>query len=241
VVSGEEYLARRYCEPKPYWLCVHELSGGNYYSFNELNYPEYWLDAVAKYMHRQPSAAVKQFHRRVETARAEFKAKQDRIYGNRKVSQTEGLEDIYRREDKAWDAFNAYKKECLRAYLKALETGKIETQRARRRHRCQGEGCSELLSGRARLCGLCKRARHREAARVYRKRNRACSVISYTREISPKNRAFGYPDTPQDPTFMNLSSPPAIKTWTNATLEAVTAQERAFYGQRRQRSTSLRQ
>jgi hypothetical protein len=131
----------------------------------------------------------------VETARAEFKAKKDRIYGNRKVSETEGLDDIYRREDKAWDAFNAQKQDCLRAYLKAVETGKIATQRARRRHRCEGEGCRELLSGRARFCDICKRARHREAARVCR-RNQPHSVISYTREISPKNRAFGYPDTP---------------------------------------------
>ncbi len=194
-MSGEEYLARKYCEPKPYWNCLRELAGGNHYSVKELNYPEYWLDAVAKYIQSRPSDAVKQLHRRVETARAQFKAKQDRIYGNRKVSATEGLEDIYRREDKAWDAFNAYKRDCLRAYLKALETGKIETQRARRRHRCQGVGCGELLSRRARFCDACKRARNREAARIYR-RNQPCSVISYTREISPQNRAFGSLDTP---------------------------------------------
>jgi hypothetical protein len=197
-MSGEEYLARKYCEAKPYWHCLRELAGGSYYSFNEVNYPAYWLDAVAKYLGRKPSAAAKQLHHRVEATRAEFKAKQDRIYGNRKVSQTEGLEDICRREDKAWDVFNAHMTDCLRAYLKAIDTGMIETQRARRRHRCQGEGCSELLSGRARFCDICKRARHRDVARVNRKRNRACSVISYTREISPKNRAFGYLDTPEN-------------------------------------------
>jgi hypothetical protein len=158
-----------------------------------MNHPEYWLGAVAKYIQGPPSDAVKELHRQVETARADFKARQDRIYGNRKVSETEGLEDIYRKDDKAWDVFNAHKKDCLRAYLKAIETGRIETQRARRRHRCQGEGCSELLSGRARFCGICKRARHREAARVYR-RNQPYSMISYTREISPQNRAFSYPD-----------------------------------------------
>jgi hypothetical protein len=193
-MNSEEYLARKYCEPKPYWHCLHELSGGNYYTYNEINFPEYWLDAVAKYIGGKPSAAAKQLHRRVEAARAEFKAKQDRIYGNRNVLQRDGFDDLYRREDKAWDAFNAHKKDCLRAYLKAIETGKIERQRARRRHRCEGEGCRELLSGRARFCDICKRARHREAARVYR-RNQPHSVISYTREISPKNRAFGYPDT----------------------------------------------
>jgi hypothetical protein len=72
-MSGEEYLARKYCEPKAYWRCVHELVGGNYYSVDELNYPEYWLDAVAKYTQQKPSAAAKQLHRRVEAARAEFR------------------------------------------------------------------------------------------------------------------------------------------------------------------------
>jgi hypothetical protein len=195
-MSGEEYLARKYCEPKPYWHCLRELAG-SYYSFKELNYPEDWLDAVAKYIGAKASAAARQLHRTVEAGRVEVKAKQDRIYGNRKVSETEGLENIYRKEDKALDIFNTHKQDSLRAYLKAIETGRIETQRARRRHKCEGEGCRELLSGRARFCDLCKRARHREAARVYRKRNRACSVISYTREISPKNKAFGYPDTPK--------------------------------------------
>jgi hypothetical protein len=196
-MSGKEYLARKYCEPKAYWHCLHELTGGSYYTFNELNYPEYWLDAVAKYTQGKPSAAVRQLHRRVEAARAEFKAKQGRIYGNRKVSETEGLEEIYRREDRGWDAFNAQKKACLKAYLKAIQTGKIQRQRARRRHRCEGEGCRELLSGRARFCDICKRARNREAARVYRRNNQPSSVISYTREISPQNRAFSYPDTPK--------------------------------------------
>src|SRR5262249_3240194 len=117
-------------------------------------------------------------------------------YGNRKVSETEGREDINRREDKAWDTFNEYKKECLKAYLKARETGKIETHRARRRHRCEGEDCMALLTGRGRFCDICKRVRNREAARVSRRRNQSCSVISYTREITPKNIAFGYRDTP---------------------------------------------
>jgi hypothetical protein len=202
----QEYLARKYCEPKAYWHCLQELGepSMSLLVLTELegarlavqNDPEYWLDAVRICTKREPSPAAKELHRRIEGGRAEFKAKQDRIYRNRKVSETEGLEDIYRREDKARDAFNAYKKDCLRAYLKAIATGKIERQRARRRHRCQGEGCRELLSGRARFCDICKRARHREAARVYR-RNQPHSVISYTREISPKNGAFGYPDTPK--------------------------------------------
>jgi hypothetical protein len=197
-MSGEEYLARQYCEPNAYWHCLHGLARGKYYTYNEINFPEYWLDAVAKYIGAKPSAAARQLHRTVEGGRVEVKAKQDRIYGNRKVSETEGLENIYRREDKALDIFNAHKQDCLRAYLKAIETGRIETQRARRRHRCRGEGCRELLSGRARFCDICKRARNREAARVYRRRNQSCNVISYTRELSSKNSAFGYPDTPKN-------------------------------------------
>ena len=197
-MSGEEYLTRKYCEPQPYWHCLHELAGGNYYTYNEINFPEYWLDAVAKYIQAQPSAAAKQLHRRVEESKAEFKARRDRIYGNRKVSETDGLEDIYRREDKVWNVFNAQKQAYLKDYLKAIETGTIERQRANRRHRCLGEDCRELLSGRARFCEICKRARNREAARVSRRRNQPRSVISYTREISLKNRAFGYPHTPKN-------------------------------------------
>jgi hypothetical protein len=195
-MSGEEYLAHGYCEPKAYWHCLHGLVGGKYYTYNEINFPEYWLDAVAKYIRQTPSSAAKQLHRAVEAARAEVRVKQNKIYGARKVSETEGLEEIYRREDKGWDVFNAHKRDCLRVYLKAIRTGKIEKQRARRRHRCQGEVCSELLTGRARFCDSCKRARNREAARIYRRRNQSCSVISYTREISPKNRAFGYRGIP---------------------------------------------
>jgi len=51
-MSGEDYLARKYCEPKAYWHCLHKLepSGtGRYYTFDELKYPQYWLKAVAKY------------------------------------------------------------------------------------------------------------------------------------------------------------------------------------------------
>jgi hypothetical protein len=204
----EEYLARKYCEPKAYWHCLQELGepSTSLRVLNELegagfpvqNYPEYWLDAVTICTKREPSPAAKQLHRRVEVARAELMAKQDRIYKNRHVLDKRGLDGIYRREDKAWDVFNAEKQAYLRDYLKAIETGEIERHRARRRHRCQGADCRELLSGRVRFCAGCKRVRNREAARVYRRAHRPCSVISYTSEISRKNRAFGYPDTPKN-------------------------------------------
>jgi hypothetical protein len=95
-MTGEEHLARKYCEPKAYWHCLHELepSGARrYYSFDELNYPQYWLKAVAKYTQHEPSAAARQLHRRVEEARAEFRAKQEKIYGERTlyaISRTPG-------------------------------------------------------------------------------------------------------------------------------------------------------
>ena len=82
-MSGEEHLARKYCAPKAYWHCLHELSGEKDYTFDELNYPQYWLKAVAKYTQQEPSAAARQLHRRVETARAEFRVKREKIYGER--------------------------------------------------------------------------------------------------------------------------------------------------------------
>jgi hypothetical protein len=56
-MSDEEYLARKYCEPKAYWHCLHELEpsgAGRYYTFDELNYPQHWLKAVAKYTQQEP-------------------------------------------------------------------------------------------------------------------------------------------------------------------------------------------
>ena len=85
-MSGEEYLARKYCAPTAYWHCLHELepSGKDrYYTFDELNYPQYWLKAVGKYIQQEPSAAARQLHRRVEEARLDFRAKQEKIYGER--------------------------------------------------------------------------------------------------------------------------------------------------------------
>jgi hypothetical protein len=190
-MNSEEYLARKYCEPQPYWHCLRELSGGDY-SFNELNFPEYWLNAVAKYIQGKPSAAVKQLYRRVEVARAEFKAKQERASGSGGVDRA----TFEKKELSAWNTFTAQKQACLKDYLKAIRTGQIEKQRATRRHRCQGGDCRELLTGRATFCNICKRGRNREAARVYRRRNQSCSVISYTREIRPKNGAVGYLDSP---------------------------------------------
>jgi hypothetical protein len=175
-MSGEEYLARKYCEPRAYWHCLHGFSGGNYYTYIEINFPEYWLAAVGKYIGHKPSAAAKQLHRRVEAARAGFRTKQERIHGNRKVSETEGLEDIYRREDKAWDAFNAQKQVYLKEYLKAKETGIVV--RWRRTWRKCKQCREEKVTGRAKYCQMCAKRRHREAVRVNKKQIRSLGVIS---------------------------------------------------------------
>jgi hypothetical protein len=123
-MTGEEYLARKYCEPKAYWHCLHELEPSGptrYYTFNELNSPEYWLKAAAKYIQGKPTAACAQLHRRVETARAEFKAKQEKAWGNKKVGHHP---DFERKEELAWNTFNAQKQAYLKEYLWAIRSGR---------------------------------------------------------------------------------------------------------------------
>jgi hypothetical protein len=191
----EEYLARKYCEPKAYWHCLQELGEPpmSFRVLNELegapfavkNYPERWLDAVRICTKREPSRAAKQLHRNVEAARAEFKAKQDRIYGNRKFSETEGLEDIYRREDRAWDAFNAQKQVYLQDYLKAKETGKL-VRRARTYRKCRQCKATKVI-GRATYCATCAKQRHREAVRVNKKLSRSLRVISWDSQVPQSN------------------------------------------------------
>jgi hypothetical protein len=170
-MSGEEYLARKYCEPKPYWRCLHELAGGNYYSFNELNYPQHCLDAVAKYIQAKTSAAVKQLHRSVEAARAEFKAKQDKASGAGRVDRA----IFEKKELAAWNTFTAQKAAYLKGYLKALETGAVV-------RKWTGRKCNEChvekVIGRAKYCNACAKRRHREAVRANKKLNRSSRVIS---------------------------------------------------------------
>jgi hypothetical protein len=172
-MSGEEYLARKYCEPKAYWHCLHQLeqSGGRrYYSFDELNYPQYWLKAVSKYTQQEPSAAARQLHRRVEAARAEFRAKRERIYGERTlyaISRNRGA--IYAREDAAWNTFNAQKQAYLREYLKAIETGVVKRKRTGRK--CKQCNTAKVI-GRARYCEACAKQRQRDTLRASRNRKR---------------------------------------------------------------------
>jgi hypothetical protein len=152
-MNSKEYLTRKYCEPKPYWRCVHELSGGNYYSFNELNYAEYWLDALAKYTEEKRSAAAKQLHRRVEVARDEFKAKQDRAWGAGGVDRA-----IYEEKERpAWNTFNSRQQAYLNDYLRAIETGVVRSIRL----------CIDCKQREAmehhRICRRCQRRRERSS------------------------------------------------------------------------------
>jgi hypothetical protein len=168
----EEYLARKYCKPKPYWRRMHELSGGNYYSFNELNYPEYWLDAMAKYIQQKPSAAAKQLHRRVEVARDEFMAKQARAWGAGGVDRA----IFEKKELAAWNTFNAQKQAYLKDYPRAIETGAVVRRRTGRK--CKQCNVVKVMA-RAKYCDACAKQRHREAVRANKKKQRrSLRVIS---------------------------------------------------------------
>jgi len=169
-MSGEEYLARKYCEPRAYWHCVDELSGGNYYTYNEINSPKHWLDALANYTQQTPSAAAKQLHRRVEEARAEFNAKQDRAWGAGGVDRA-----IFgKKELAAWNTFNAQKQDYVRDYLRAIETGVVVRRRtARKCVRCN----AAKVMGRAKYCEICAKQRHREAVRANKKKQRPLLMV----------------------------------------------------------------
>jgi hypothetical protein len=172
-MSGEEYLARKYCEPKAYWHCLHQLepSGASrHYTFDELNDPKYWLKAVDKYTQQEPSAAAKQLHRRVEAARAEFRAKREKIYGERTLyAVSRSREAIYAKEDAAWNTFNAQKQAYLKDYLKAIATGVVRRTRAGRK--CAQCKAVKVL-GRAKYCDECAKQRQRDSLRASREGKR---------------------------------------------------------------------
>jgi hypothetical protein len=179
--TGEEYMARLYCEPKAFWHCTRQLeTSGGYYTFNEINLPQYWLEMLAKYMQAQSSAAARQLHRRVESARAEFKKKQDEASRDGRIPKDR---DAYERiEPKAWDKFNAEKQAYLKEYLEAVETGNV--RRMPRRRKCR-ECKAAFVIGRAKYCQICTKQRNRESAWRYRRSKPRSRVISLPREIRP--------------------------------------------------------
>jgi hypothetical protein len=184
-MSGEECLARKYCAPTVYWHCLHELepSGtGRYYTFDELNCPQYWLKAVAKYAQQEPSAAARQLHRRVEAARAEFRAKQEKIYGERTLyAISRSREAIYDKEDAAWNTFSAQKQAYLKDYLKAIATGVVKRKSTGRK--CKQCNAAKVL-GRARYCDLCAKQRQRESLRTSRSRQRQNRLLGDINSLS---------------------------------------------------------
>ena len=190
-MSGEECLARKYCAPTVYWHCLHELepSGtGRYYTFDELNYPQYWLKAVAKYTQQEPSAAARQLNRRVEAARADFRAKQEKICGERTLyAISRSREAIYAKEDAAWDTFKAQKQAYLRDYLKAIATGVVKRKSTGRK--CKQCNTTKVV-GRARYCDLCAKQRQRESLRASRERQRQKKLLgdinSFSGAIQPE-------------------------------------------------------
>jgi hypothetical protein len=164
-MSGEEWLAHLYCEPKAFWHCTRQLDGSRYYIFAEINHPQNWLKVVAKYTEQEPSPAVKQLHRRVETARAEFEAKQEKAWGTGRVDR-----DRYERlEDAAWNTFNAQKQAYLKDYLKAIATGVVRRKRTGRK--CKQCNTARVI-GRARYCEACAKQRQRDSLRASRNRKR---------------------------------------------------------------------
>jgi hypothetical protein len=164
-ISGEEYLARKYCEPKTYWHCTHGLSGSSHYTFAEINYPQNWPKVVAKYTQQGPSGAAKQLHRRVEAARADFKRKQEKAWGAGGVDRA-----IFdKKELAAWDTFNAQKQAYLRDYLKAIATGVVRRKRTGRN--CKQCNTAKVI-GRARYCDSCTKQRQRDSLRASRNRKR---------------------------------------------------------------------
>lgn len=159
-MTGEEYMARLYCEPKPFWHCTRQLDGSRYYTFEEKNFPQHWLRIVEKYTGQELSAAAKQLHRRVEAARAEFRAKQDKAWGKREVgSHTPARYE--RLESSAWNTFNAQKRNYLKDYLRAIKSGIIPRPRGKKCIECK----AAFVSGRKKYCPVCAKIRTRESNR----------------------------------------------------------------------------
>jgi hypothetical protein len=175
-VATEEYLARKYCEPKAYWHCTKQLDGSTYYTFEEINYPRYWLHFVAKYIQQQPSAAARQLHRRVEAARAEFNAKQERAWGNRRVGTHPAYE---KQEAAAWNTFNAQKQAYLKEYLRVIKSGIVRRIRSRKCKMCN----AAPVLGRTQYCEICRKQRNRESYRISKAQKR--SLMSKSCVLQP--------------------------------------------------------
>ena len=170
-VRTEQELAELYCEPRAYWHCLYRVDlPRELFTFDERNKPEKWLHTIATYLtltgQAPISPAVKQLFRLVEEARAEFRAAQDRAWGNRKVGP-HTPPDYERREARAWERFNAAKQQCLAAYKEAIRTGCVKRRRRKAARFCPVCNQEPLVLGQRKCCG-CKAAARRNRNRRYR-------------------------------------------------------------------------
>jgi hypothetical protein len=157
----EQEVAALYCEPRAYYQSVEFIAKEaplGLFTFNELNKPEKWLEAVSKYLaltgQDAISQAAKQLFRLVEEARKEFREAQDRAWGDRKV--TERTPESYeKRELAAWEKFNLAKRQCLARYGHAIATGHVTRVKRKAARICPQCKQEPLLVGR-RKCDQCR-------------------------------------------------------------------------------------
>jgi hypothetical protein len=171
----EREMAALYCEPRAYYQSVEFIAKEaplGLFTFNELNKPEKWLEAVSKYLaltgQDAISQAAKQLFRLVEEARKEFREAQDRAWGDRKV--TEHTPESYeKRELAAWEKFNLAKRQCLARYEHAIATGTVTRPKRKTARICPRCKQEPLLVGQ-RKCPNCRAAARRERNRRYASR-----------------------------------------------------------------------
>src|SRR5262249_34571327 len=114
--------------------------------------------------------------RRVEAARAEFNAKQERAWGNRRV----GMHPAYEKQEAAaWNTFNAQKQAYLKEYLRAIKSGIVRRIRSRKCKMCN----AAPVLGRTQYCEICRKQRNRESYRISKAQKR--SLMSKSCVLQP--------------------------------------------------------
>ena len=166
-ISGEEWLARLYCEPKAYWHCTKQLDGSAYYTFAEISDPAHWLAVLGRYTQVPPSIASQRLHKRVEIARGIFRAKQDGAWGVKRLVGAHTPASYERQEAAAWEVFDNEKQRALAEYLRAVKSGRA--MRRKRHHKCKQCGTPGVPLG-FQYCTACANARKRDSKRRYKDR-----------------------------------------------------------------------
>jgi hypothetical protein len=164
--KAEQEIAQLYCEPRAYYHSVLFLRKApeGLFTFDELNKPEKWLEAISKYLaltgQSAISLAAKQLHRLVEEARQNFREAQDRAWGQGMLCDRVP-ESYEHRESKAWERFNHLKQQYLRRYECAVATGVVRRLRRKKPQICP-QCNEELLGPRQRKCDHCRRETRRK-------------------------------------------------------------------------------